>query len=114
MKTKKEIRNEYKSMTFRAGIFQIINKKENKIYLKTTTDLDRAYNSDIFQLKAGMHKNHGLQNDWNLLGQDFFEFKPFDEIKIKEDANPNEIKQELNDLLELHMLELKRKGQLMY
>jgi hypothetical protein len=57
MKTKKEIREEYKSMKFRVGIFQITNKKDNRIFLNTTSDLDRAYNSDLFQLKAGMHSN---------------------------------------------------------
>ena len=68
MKTKKEIREEYKLMKFRAGIFQINNKKDNKVFLKTTSDLDRAFNSDLFQLKAGMHSNLELQRDWNNLG----------------------------------------------
>jgi hypothetical protein len=75
MKTKKEIRDEYKSMKFRVGIFQIKNKKDDRIFLKTTSDLDRAFNSDLFQLKAGMHSNQQLQSDWNNLGTENFEFK---------------------------------------
>jgi hypothetical protein len=114
MKTKKEIRDEYKSMKFRAGIFQIINKRDNRIFLKTTNDLDRAFNSDLFQLKAGLHSNLQLQNDWNNLGTENFEFKIFDELKIKDTETPNDINQELNHLLEIHLTELKSNGQHLY
>jgi hypothetical protein len=114
MKTKKELKQEFKSMKFRQGIFQIINKKENRIYLQTTTDLDRAYNSDIFQLNAGMHSNKILQNDWNVLGSEFFEFKTFDELIVDETATPTEIKLDLKELLEIHLAELKKNGQLLY
>jgi hypothetical protein len=114
MKTKKEIKDEYKSIKFRVGIFQITNKKHNKIFLKTTSDLERAFNSDLFQLKAGMHSNQQLQNDWNNLGTEYFEFKIFDELKIKDTETPTEINQELNELLEIHLTELKSNGQLLY
>jgi hypothetical protein len=114
MKTKKELKQEYKSMKFRHGIFQIVNKQENRIYLQTTTDLDRAYNSDIFQLKAGMHSNKILQNDWNVMGSEFFEFKTFDELFVNETATPTEIKQDLKELMEMHLAELKKNGQLLY
>ncbi|MCX6161736.1 MAG: GIY-YIG nuclease family protein [Ignavibacteriae bacterium] len=114
MKTKKEIRNEYKLMKFRAGIFQIINKKENRIYLKTSSDLDRAFNSDIFQLKAGMHSNKNLQNDWNNLGLENFEFKIFDELDVQDTESPKEINQDLKELLDMHLTELKKNGQLLY
>jgi len=114
MKTKKEIREDYKSLKFRAGIFQIINTKESKIYLKITTDLDRILNSELFQLKAGLHSNPALQNDWNTLGAGQFEFKDFDELSTKDTETPEEVKQELKKLLELHLAELKSRGQLLY
>ena len=114
MKTKKEIREEYKSMKFRVGIFQIYNTKDNKVFLKTTSDLDRAFNSDLFQLKAGMHSNRELQKDWNNLGAENFEFKLFDELKIKDTETPEDIKEELNELLEMHLTELKGNGQNLY
>lgn len=114
MKSKKELRNEYKAMKFRAGIFQIINTKDNKIYLQISNDLDRAFNSDMFQLKAGLHSNKTLQNDWNKLGQENFEFRVFDELKLKDTATPYEIKKDLKELLEIHKNELKLKGQQLY
>ena len=114
MKTKKELKAEFRSFKFRAGIFRILNKAENKIYLQTSSDLDRAFNSDLFQLNARMHSNQALQNDWNNLGPESFEFDVFDEIKVKETANPQEINKDLKELLELHLTELKKHGQLLY
>jgi hypothetical protein len=114
LKTQKEIKKEYKSMKFRAGIFQIINTREKRIYLQTTLDLDRAYNSDTFQLKAGMHSNSNLQNDWNRLGAEAFAFKPLDELKVKDTATPQEINRDLKELLQMHLAEMKKEGQLLY
>lgn len=114
MKTKKEIRDEYKSMKFKVGIYQIKNKKDDKIFLKTTLDIDRAFNSDLFQLKAGMHSNKQLQSDWNSLGTENFEFTILDELKIKDTETPTDIVQELNELLKMHLSELKSNGQHVY
>ncbi len=82
--------------------------------LQTTSDLDRAYNSDIFQLKAGLHLNKDLQKDWNNLGPEMFEFKEFDELKVKDTDTPIKIKRDLKELLEMHLSELKKNGQLLY
>jgi len=114
MKTKKELKEEFKSMKFRTGIYQIINKPDNRIYLQTTLDLDRGFNSDIFQLKGGMHLNKNLQSDWNKLGLESFEFKTFDELEMKDTATPKEINKELKIFLEMHLTELKKNGQLLY
>ena len=114
MKTKKELKKEYKLIKFNVGIFQILNKKENRTYLQISLDLDRAFNSDLFQLKAGMHSNIALQNAWNSLGPDNFEFKIFDELKVNETSTASEISQELKVLLEIHLTELKGNGQLLY
>ena len=114
MKTKKEMKVAYKSMKFRVGIFQITNKKDDRLFLAITSDLDRAFNSDLFQLKAGIHSNPQLQKDWNNLGAENFEFKIFDELKIKDNDMPADINQELKELLALHLTELKNKGQLLY
>jgi hypothetical protein len=101
-------------MKFRHGIYQVLNKKENRMYLKTSVDLDRAFNADVFQLKAGMHSNKALQEDWNLLGQENFEFKIFDELKLNGTESRSEIDNELKELLELHLAELNKNGQLLY
>lgn len=109
MKTKKELKEEYKSMKFRAGIFQIRNINESKIFLKTSTDLDRAFNSDAFQLNAGMHANQSLQEDWKKYGASNFVFEIVDELKTKEGDDAIVIKKDLQDLLEMHLAELKQR-----
>ena len=114
MKTKKEIKAEYRLIKLRVGIFQILNKENNKVYLQTTSDLDRAFNSDIFQLKAGMHSNINLQNDWNQFGSESFEFKILDELKTSDTATPRQTDKDLKSLLELHQNEVKSSGHLLY
>jgi hypothetical protein len=114
MKTKKELRNEYKLMKFRVGIFQIINKRENKIFLQTTSDMDRAFNSDKFQLNAGMHSNKDLQNDWNKFGPESFEFKILDELTTNDTESPEKIKKDIKELMEIHKNEMQLNGQQLY
>lgn len=114
MNTKKDNRNAYKQMKFRMGIFQIKNLKNHKIFLNTSTDLDRAFNSDQFQLKMGLHSNKELQNDWKELGSDAFEFGVLDELKTKETATEIENKKELKDFFEMHRNELMEKGIALY
>jgi len=114
MSTKRENRNAYKQMKFRVGIFQIKNLQNNKLFLKTSTDLDRAFNSDQFQLKLGSHKNTELQNDWNTFGSDNFEFGLFDELKSDETATELEIKTDLKELLKLHKDQLLINGSMFY
>lgn len=114
MKTKKELKAAYKSMKFKAGIYQILNKKDNRRYLQSTMDLDRGFNADLFQLNARMHANAGLQKDWNELGPENFEITAVDELKIDETSTPAEINRDLKELLEMHRTELKDKGRLLY
>jgi hypothetical protein len=114
MKTRKDMQLEYKERKVKIGIFQIINKNNNKICLRSSFDLEKGFNSDIFQLNAGVHPNKELQNDWKLLGENMFEFKIFDELKVSDDLSNNEIRKELKEFLDLHTSELKESGELLY
>jgi hypothetical protein len=114
MNTRKENKNAYKQMKFRKGIFQIRNLTNGKLFLKISTDLDRAYNSDHFQLRLGSHPNKELQNDWNSLGAESFEFGLFDELKTNENATEKETKKELTDFLDLCRTELLNNGNNLY
>ena len=114
MKTRKDLQHEYKLRKSRVGIFQVIIRKDNKIYLHISTDLDKAFNADIFKLNAGMHPNKDLQNDWNDLGSDSFEFEILDELKLNETETPDQIINDLQELLDIYKNEMKSKGQLLY
>ena len=114
MKSKKEQRKEYKLLKFRKGLFQIINLKNDKVYLQKSDDLDKAFNSDLFKLKAGMHANMDLQTDWNELGSDFFEFEIVDELNFNDSATSYQIEMEMQELLELHKTNIKSNGKILY
>lgn len=111
---KKEIRNAYKQQKFRAGIFQIRNLQNAKCFLQSTQDLDKAFNSDLFQLKAGLHQNKELQKDWNLLGSEAFACEIVDELKLKEDISALRIQRDLKEFLEMCKADLLEKGGQLY
>jgi hypothetical protein len=114
MSSKKEDKQAYKLMKFRAGIFQIRNLQNGKCLLQTTQDLDKAFNSDLFQLKAGLHQNKELQKDWNTMASEAFALEIVDELKLKDDATPTQIHRDLKDFLEMCKVELIDKGGYVY
>lgn len=114
MKSKKEILSEYKTRKFKAGLFQIKNLSDGRIFIKQSPDLERAFNSDRFQLKAGMHSNAALQQDWNTLGETAFEFSILDEYNAKDDITPAQLNNELAELLKMHKAELTATGVILY
>jgi len=112
--SRKDSISEYKCKKFNAGLFQIKNLSTGKVFIKLSTDLERAFNSDRFQLKAGMHSNAALQQDWNGLGETAFEFSILDEYNAKDDLTPAQLNNELAELLKLHKAELTMAGILVY
>ncbi|MBS1631324.1 MAG: GIY-YIG nuclease family protein [Bacteroidetes bacterium] len=114
MKTKKENKEVFKNTKFRIGIFQIKNKKDNKLFLNTSIDLDRAYNSHKFQLNNWLHPNKALQTDWEKLGSDNFVFIVIDELITDDTMTEMKIKSDLKELLEMHRDELLKKEVSLY
>lgn len=108
MKTRKELKEEYRQKKFRMGVFKIVNVANGKIFLGSSTDLDTAWNSHHFRLKAGMHENNELQKDWLQFGEQTFNYLVVEELKIKEGADPGK---ELKALEKLLMEELQPFGE---
>lgn len=84
MKSKKELKNEYKQKKFKIGVFQIRNTINNKIFIESSTDLIAIWNRQKFQLNMGNHPNSELQKDWIKFGGDKFNYEILEEIKQKE------------------------------
>jgi hypothetical protein len=84
MKTKKEIKEAYKKLKFRMGVFQIRNTVTGKIFVEGSTDLTAIWNRYRFALNLGGHTNEELQRDWKELGEDKFLFEILEEIEQKE------------------------------
>ena len=106
MKSKKEIKEEYKLMKHPSGVFQIKNLINNKIFISSSTELDTVWNSQKFKLNLGIHPNKNLQSDWKESGEDNFKYEIISELKITDDPAQN-IKAELKELEGLYIDELK-------
>ncbi len=85
MKTRKELKDEYKQMTPRMGVFAIRNVKNSKVYVARASNLDLIWKGEQFKLNANGHPNHALQQDWNLYGSDVFAFEILHELKPSDD-----------------------------
>jgi hypothetical protein len=95
MKTRKELKEEYKQMKFQMGVFQIRNCTNGKIFIGSSADLKASWNSQKFQLEAGMHQNSDLQRDWNESGAQNFVYEILEEITQSDDKiidYPKELK----------------------
>jgi predicted transcriptional regulator len=82
-----EIKREYKQTLRRAGIYQIKNTINGKVFLGSSTNLHGPLNRDKFMLSTGMHKNEQLQKDWKELGPEAFSLEILEVIEPKDDPN---------------------------
>lgn len=86
MKTKKELKDQYKQMKTPMGVFQIRNTRNDKVLVDYSTDFKSKWNRHTMQLKFGSHKNKELQKDWNEYGEDNFVFEILSELKRKDEG----------------------------
>ncbi|CAH2716056.1 hypothetical protein BACCIP111895_03240 [Neobacillus rhizosphaerae] len=98
MDRKKELKQLYKETAIEAGIFQIKNTKNQKIFIGSTRNL-KTLNGVKFMLDMDGYKNKELQKEWLVYGKDSFEFEVLEILKKKETAYFNE-KEELQKLEE--------------
>lgn len=105
MKTKKELKDEYKQMKFPMGVFQIRNLTNNKVLIDNSSDMLSKWNRHQMELKFGSHKNQFLQKDWNESGADNFVFEVLSELKP--DDKITNYPKELQSLQEMVLDEMK-------
>jgi group I intron endonuclease len=103
MKTRKEINREYVERVKPAGVYQVKNLANGKMFMGSSLNLEGPLNRHKFMLKIKGHTNKELQKDWDELGSDQFVFEILEEVQIREDPNFN-LKDELT-LLEMIWLE---------
>jgi hypothetical protein len=85
MKTRKELKDEYKQAIPRMGIFAIRNITNGKRYIARATNLDLIWKGEQFKLNAKGHPNRALQQDWNDSGAANFTFEILHELKPSDD-----------------------------
>jgi group I intron endonuclease len=109
MDTKKELKEAYKRRKVIAGVYQIRNKANNKIYVGSSNDLTAIWNRNQFQLNGGLHLNAALQKEWKEYGGDSFVYEILAELKESGDE-PRDYKKEAEELELLYIEELQPFG----
>ncbi len=89
VKSKQEIKREYKERKKPAGVFQVKNTRNGKVLLGSSLNLEGPLNSHKFMLTIGKHRNEALQKDWNTYGPEAFVFEVLEVVKVKDDPNFN-------------------------
>jgi len=84
---RKELKNKYKQTLHPMGVYQIKNISNGKIFIGNSKNLQAAFNSNMFQLKMGMHSSKELQRDFTTLGEDKFSFEVLDILEHKKEIN---------------------------
>ena len=89
MKSKQDIKREYKERQKPAGVFQVKNIANGKVLLGSSLNLEGPLNGHKFLLTIGQHRNEALQKEWNEYGPDKFVFEILETVKVKDDPNFN-------------------------
>ncbi len=110
MKTRAEIKREYKETPKQAGVFKIQNKINGKVLLGSSLNLHGPLNRYRFELQTGVHAHKALQKDWNEYGPDNFLFEIVETVKPKDDPNFN-IADELTLIEEIWLEKLQPYGE---
>ncbi len=108
--TRKELVNEYKNLKFRAGVFQIRNTANGKIFIEGSVNLDKIWNRHRLELGFGNHRNTAMQQDWKTFGEAQFVFEVLGELTT-DDLNETEIKKEVKLLEQMYLEELEPYGE---
>jgi hypothetical protein len=96
MDRRKEIVRAYKENPPRAGVLQIRNTVNGKIYIVGYPNVDGKINSQRFQLAGGGHANKALQDDWKAQKPEDFVFEVLEYLTSpSEDASPLVIREAL-------------------
>jgi predicted DNA-binding protein YlxM (UPF0122 family) len=57
------------------GVYKIVNKSNNKIYVGSTKDFVKRFKSHKYSLNSSAHSSQKLQRAWDKYGKDAFEFQ---------------------------------------
>lgn len=82
---RKELQEIYKEIKQEAGIYRIVHKESGRSFVAPLTNL-KSMDGRRFELNNGSFQNKELQQDWNIYGEDAFEFEVLEVLKPSENA----------------------------
>jgi group I intron endonuclease len=105
IRSRKEIHREYKERVKPAGVYQVKNSVNGRVFLGSSLNMEGLLNRHRFMLRNNGHTNKELQKDWNELGADKFMFEILEVVQVRVDPNFN-LKDELTLLEEIWLEKL--------
>ena len=110
MKTRQDIKREYRERKKPAGVFQVKNTANGKVLLGSSLNLEGPLNGHKFMLTIGRHRNETLQKEWNDFGPETFVFEVLEVVKVND--NPDfDINDELTLLEQIWLEKLQPFGE---
>jgi len=109
VKSRQELKREYKERKKPAGVFQVKNTANGKVLVGSSLNLEGSLNKHKFQLFTGKHMNRALQADYDTYGPDRFIFEILEVVRVK-DTPEFSIEDELTLLEQIWMEDLKPFG----
>ncbi|EGW40062.1 DUF2087 domain-containing protein [Desulfosporosinus sp. OT] len=85
MDRKEELKRQYKETKIEAGVYQIRNTKNEKIFIESTLNL-KTINGKRFTLETGTYQNKQLQIEWNEFGAEAFVFEILEILETPEEG----------------------------
>ncbi|MFD0870445.1 MULTISPECIES: GIY-YIG nuclease family protein [Paenibacillus] len=82
---KKQLAEQYKEMKIEAGVYQIKNTKNGKLFISSTPNL-KSLNGKRFALNNGTDVHKELQKEWTEYGEEAFEIEVLETLKPKENV----------------------------
>ena len=98
---KKELTNKYKQQEIEMGIIQAYNTVTGYSFVDICSNLYSPFESIKFQLILGKSKSKKLQADFDVYGENSFEFKIVEKLKPNESATEKGKVDELKELLDM-------------
>jgi group I intron endonuclease len=89
VKSRKDLKREYKERKKQSGVFQVKNTANGKVLLGSSLNLEGPLNAHKFLLTIGRHRNDALQKEWDDFGADNFIFEILEVVKVKDDPDFN-------------------------
>jgi hypothetical protein len=105
----KELKEAYKQIKQPAGVYQIRNTANGKIYISSSTVLNTVWNSQKIQLDTGNHPFAELQKEYKAFGAECFVFEILAEHEPS-DQPFSDPRKELKKLEEMFKEELQPYG----
>jgi len=107
---KRTLKRQYKEAEIPAGVYRVFNTRRDRSLVGSSVNLPAILNRHRAELRMGLHRNRGLQNDWNEVGEDAFAFEMLDTL-TPDDTPGYDQKKELQALEDLWLERLSPYGE---